>query len=196
MLYIYKYNMLNPEIVISICNDKLSFDTKDKKNYFRKYIKKNDKNHIPTQLALLYANNIMNNQTIIAEPIVNKVVEKPTKPTKPKVDTKQIKQLKEEIKGLKKQLVEIEEKNNEIFEESIEKNNQIIDLTEKVKDHKKYEEIKTKEINRLNKIIDTLPYEYKKKFKKPSTLTIGGFDNYSISESDDEIQNELDKDLN
>jgi len=162
--------------------------------FISRYNKSNDnKESRVIQLVNIIINLSKNNQTIIAEPVVNKVVEKPTKP---KVDNKQIKQLKEEIKGLKKQIIEIEEKNNEIFEESIEKNNQIIDLTEKVKDHKKYEDIKTKEINRLNKIIDTLPYEYKKKFKKPSTLTIGGFDNYSISDSDDEIQNELDKDLN
>jgi len=184
MLYIYKYNMLNPEIVISICNDKLSFDTRDKKNYFRKYIKKNDKNHIPTQLALLYANSIMNNNTIIAEPIVNRVVEKPTKP---KVDTKQIKQLKEENKQLKEEIEQLKQQNLNRHSNWTEQNNELQKKNYILLNQKENLEYQVKEYEEKLK-----KYGWKPPKKDFNILD----EEVEYSESDDEIQNELDRGLN
>jgi len=91
--------MLTPEIIISICESKLNFDNKrDTIPNFRKLIRRNNKEHIPTQLAYLYVNSIMNNNTIIAEPVDKVIFKKETKPVNDKYD-----KLKKENNKLKKE---------------------------------------------------------------------------------------------
>lgn len=51
--------MMNPQIVIALCEDKLQFINNQKRT-FRAYIRKNDKDHLPTQLAHLYVKSLMN----------------------------------------------------------------------------------------------------------------------------------------
>ena len=157
--------------------------------FISRYNKSNDnKESRVIQLVNIIINLSKNNNTIIAEPVVNKVVEKVVeKPTKPKVDNKQIKQLKQEITELKKQLQKIQKGNidrqtewRETNDNLTLKNNNLLtrneDLQNKVND---YEE-------KLKK------YGWKPPQKDFDILAL----DYSISESDDEIQNELDKDLN
>ena len=155
--------------------------------FISRYNKSNDnKESRVIQLVNIIINLSKNNNTIIAEPVVNKVVDKPTKP---KVDTKKIKQLKEEINGLKEQL------------EKLQKGN--IDRQTEWRETKQNLTLKNNNLLTRNEDLQNKVNDYEKKLKKygwkppQKGFDVLAFD-YSISESesDDEIQNELDKDLN
>ena len=109
--------MLNPEIIISICESKLNFDGKrDTIPNFRKFIRKNNKEHIPTQIAYLYVNSIMNNNTIIAEPVDKVILKKETKPKDDKLKNENDK-LKKEINKLKKEKDKYKKQNEMLIED-------------------------------------------------------------------------------
>lgn len=158
--------------------------------FISRYNNSNDKDSRTNKLVDIIINLSKNNNTntIVAEP-VNKIVDKPTKP---KVDSKQNKQLKEQIKQLKEQLIQSGEKEVKLIEELANEKNKNIDLQEKVKEHKKYEDMKKNEINRLNKIIDTLPDEYKFKFIKPVKLGIACLDTNRYTDPEEDLNADLD----
>ena len=158
--------------------------------FIYRYTNPDNKDSRVTQLINIIINLTKNNNTIIAEPVVNKVVNKVVeKPTKPKVDTKQIKQLKEENKQLKEQLQKLQKGNinrqtewRETNEKLTLKNNNLLnrneDLQKRVNDYE--ERLKKYGWKPPQKGFDVLAFDY----------------SISESESDDEIQNELDRGLN
>jgi chromosome segregation ATPase len=160
--------------------------------FIYRYNNSNDKDSRTNQLVNIIINLSKNNNTIIAEPVDKVIPKKETKDDK----NKEISKLKSEIKKLK-ELNKLWENNyNQIGDKLEPLNDEIIELRKQVKDHKKYEDIKKDEINRLNKIIDTLPKQYKKLFKKPSNFGSSVLDYDYSSCSDDELSDDPENELN
>jgi len=152
--------------------------------YIYRYTNLDNKDSRVTQLINIIINLTKNNNTIIAEPIVNRVVEKPTKP---KVDTKQIKQLKEENKQLKEQLEQLKQQNLNRHSNWTEQNNELQKKNYILLNQKENLEYQVKEYEEKLK-----KYGWKPPKKDFNILD----EEIEYSDSDDEIQNELDRGLN
>jgi len=136
-----------------------------------------------------------NTNTIVAEPIVNRVVEKTTKP---KPNNKQTSQLKQQIKQLKQEIEQLKQTKQKEIEQLKQQN---------VNRHSKWTEQKN-ELEKKNNILsnqkENLEYrvkEYEELLKKygwkPPKKDFNILDEeIELSDSDDEIQNELDRGLN
>lgn len=194
--------MMNPQIVIAHCEDKLQFINNQKRT-FRAYIRKNDPDHLPTQLAHLYVKSLMNqnigeikhdtsniqvdrelqekynnllkeNEKIKKE---NKKLKESTKtiksPKSPKSNTK-IKELEGKIEKLQKSKDRIRKQYTQRIDE----------LEKQVSDYKsKYEKedtiINTDDVSSLKKLINTL------KIDNQDLKTKLSIKEQSVLESDD-----------
>lgn len=153
--------------------------------FISRYNKSNDnKESRVIQLVNIIINLTKNNQTIVAEPVVNRVVEKPTKP---KVDTKQIKQLKEENKQLKEEIEQLKQQNLNRHSNWTEQNNELQKKNYILLNQKENLEYQVKEYEEKLK-----KYGWKPPKKDFNILD----EEIEYSDSDDEIQNELDRGLN
>jgi len=122
--------------VQSICCKDLNF-TGNQEQYFKKYVKKGNMEHLPTQMAYKYAENIMNNFNSNGN-----VAEM----------NKKIKQLEVEIKEIEEDYDELE---TDTLEKMSDRNITIKNQKTEIKKYKEYDDV-----------INTLPEEYKKLFSR------------------------------
>ena len=133
---------IKSEIVISLCKDKIVFGKNERRN-FNAYVKRGDLNHIPTQLAYMYADSVMNSHNSNGD-----VDEMNTL----------VKELKEEVAEANVDYESLEEKYD----------NRVSALNTEIRNLKPFK----KQIEEQEKIIDKLPTEIKKLFykNKPSSF--------------------------
>ena len=198
--------MMNPQIVIAHCEDKLQF-IKNQKRTFRAYIKKNDKEHLPTQLAHLYVKSLMNQNigeikqdtsniqvdrelqekynNLLKE---NEKIKKENEKLKETIkSTKTIKSPKSPksnttIKELEGRIEKLQKSKERIRKQYIEKNDE---LEKQVSDYKnKYEKedtiINTDDVSSLKKLINRL------KIDNQDLKTKLSIKEQSVLESDDD----------
>lgn len=157
--------MMNPQIVIAHCEDKLQF-IKNQKRTFRAYIKKNDPDHLPTQLAHLYVKSLMNQN-------IGEI----------KQDTSNIqvdRELQEKYNNLLKENEKIKKENKKLKENTIIKstktikspksNTTIKELEGKIeKLQKSKERIRKQYIERIDEL-EKHVNDYKNKYEKEDTI--------------------------
>lgn len=189
--------MMNPQIVIAHCEDKLQF-IKNQRRTFRAYIKKNDKDHLPTQLAHLYVKSLMNqNIGEIKQDTSNIQVDRELQEKynnllkENEKIKKENKKLKETIKSTKSdttikelegKIEKLQKSKERIRKQYIEKNNE---LEKQVSDYKsKYEKedttINTDDVSSLKKTINML------KIDNQDLKTKLSIKEQSVLESDDD----------
>ena len=127
---------IKSEIVISLCKDKMVFG-KNQRRSFNAYVKRGDLNHIPTQLAYMYADTVMNSHNSNGD-----VDEMNTL----------VKELKQEVAEANVDYENLEEKYD----------NRVSALNTEIRNLKCFK----KQIEQQQKIIDKLPEDIKKLFHK------------------------------
>lgn len=189
---------MNPDIAISICEEKLQFEKNTKRN-FRLYVRKNNQKHLLTQLAYLYAESVLsnrysNNENIgeIKQEIPDIQVDHELQEKYDKL-LKENEKLKETIKSHKTnaekdlQIEKLQKTNDKIRKVY---NRQKYELEQKINDYKvKYEredmDIKSDDVSTLKKIINTLKIEIQ---DLKTELSIKNKSVFDTDEEDDIIE--------
>ena len=127
---------IKAEIVISLCKDKMVFNKNERRN-FNAFVKRGDLNHIPTQLAYMYADSVMNSHNTNGD--VNEM-------------NTLVKELKEEVAEANVDYESLEDKYHK----------KVSTLNTEIKNLKSLK----KQLEEQQKIIDTLPTDIKKLFHK------------------------------
>lgn len=190
---------MNPDIAISICEEKLQFEKNTKRN-FRLYVRKNNQKHLLTQLAYLYAESVLSNKYNNNNNNIGEIKQETPdiqvdQELQEKYDKllKENAKLKETIKSHKTneekdlQIEKLQKSKDRIRKQYIQ---QINELERKINDYKvKYDredmETKTDDISTLKKIINTLKIEIQ---DLKTELSIKNKSVFETDEEDDIIE--------